>query len=320
MAILVVTASADLALAVAAKRPAVGIAPDDLETLLQSGIAPAEVIVDVGPDQQAIERVMTILEQGAPTASVVVVGGGSAGSPVRRIARLAHVSRPFTVDRLLDALGEPDTQPTVRPVEATATTESLPPEPRTLEPPEPDGTPRHRASSKSTRAKPAKATSVNEAIETLLAQDDLYSVAEVSEVVAEIVGEAIDAASAILVLDEDGWHVTAGRGLRPVERRAVFSPTNWLARRIGIGEAAVIVNGTDIARQELSGLPHIHLNHWMATAPPGGQTIVIVAREDGPFSAEDAMYVRDLLAETMPMLRMAADLRTLARRLVPLAE
>jgi hypothetical protein len=125
-----------------------------------------------------------------------------------------------------------------------------------------------------------------------------------------------DTAIALLVADEDGWHVTGGRSLRPNEWRSVVPHDHWLARRVSGTESAVIVSGTDVARQELHSVPLIHLENWLATTAPDVPALIVLGRAaEPPFSLRDAFEVREAARPHIAELEHALLLQQLARRL-----
>jgi hypothetical protein len=142
-------------------------------------------------------------------------------------------------------------------------------------------------------------------------------------VLADEVVERADAdAAAVLVLDGQVWRVSAGVGLRPLERRLVLDDTHWLIEETAIGGRALLVEDTDIVRQKLSGAPLAAWRHLM-TLPIGElRAAVILARggDAGPFRERDLAAVVDPVREAAGLLERALQIRRLARLLAPMRD
>jgi hypothetical protein len=159
---------------------------------------------------------------------------------------------------------------------------------------------------------------VDTAISTLLDDDDLPTLTDSAEAIVARLEEAFGAetAIAVLVAEDIGWRVAAGRGLRPNEVRHTIPSDHWLARRVDATETAVIVSGTDVARQELHEVPLIHLDNWLAATVSQGEAMLLLARNGEPaFTLADAVKARDVGLAGMGRLRRATRLRQLARHL-----
>jgi hypothetical protein len=162
---------------------------------------------------------------------------------------------------------------------------------------------------------------VESALQVLLSSESLPRVSEAAERIVVALGSVFGEHSmrALLVEDDDGWRVGAGVGLRGNERRLLVPANHWLVQRMTTGDSAVIVAGTDVARQELQAVPLIHAEHWLAVTLPAVAAIAVLAREanEPPFTATDALTARDVASVVVPLLRQALLTRELARTLSP---
>jgi hypothetical protein len=152
---------------------------------------------------------------------------------------------------------------------------------------------------------------------------DLYGVSDTAQVLADDVIERADAdAAAILVPDGPLWRVSGGVGLRPLERRLVLEEAHWLISEIGSAGRAVLIEDTDIIRQQLSGAPLAAWRHLLAVPVPHVRAIVVLARgqEGGPFTDRDLSAVIAPVREAAELLAQAVQTRRLARMLSPLRE
>ena len=129
-------------------------------------------------------------------------------------------------------------------------------------------------------------------------------------------------AAAILVPDGPVWRVSGGVGLRPLERRLVLEEAHWLISEIGSAGRAVLIEDTDIIRQQLSGAPLAAWRHLLAVPVPHVRAIVVLARgqEGGPFTDRDLSAVIAPVREAAELLAQAVQTRRLARMLSPLRE
>jgi hypothetical protein len=152
---------------------------------------------------------------------------------------------------------------------------------------------------------------------------ELYSVSDTAQVLAEDVIERADAdAAAILVPDGPIWRVSGGVGLRPLERRLELEESHWLITEIGAAGRAVLIEDTDIIRQQLAGAPLAAWRHLLAVPVPDTRGIVVLARgkEGGPFTDRDLSAVIAPVREAAALLAQAVETRRLARLLGPLRE
>jgi hypothetical protein len=152
---------------------------------------------------------------------------------------------------------------------------------------------------------------------------ELYGVSDTAQVLADDVIERADADSAaILVPDGPIWRVSGGVGLRPLERRLVLEDSHWLITEIGSAGRAVLIEDTDIIRQQLAGAPLAAWRHLLAVPVPDVRAIAVLARgqEGGPFTDRDLSAVIAPVREASPLLAQAIETRRLARLLSVLRE
>jgi hypothetical protein len=153
--------------------------------------------------------------------------------------------------------------------------------------------------------------------------NDLYGVVDTAQVLADDVVERADAdAAAVLVPDGGVWRVSGGVGLRPLERRLVLDATHWMIAEIAHPGRAVLIEDTDIVRQQLAGAPLAAWRHLLAVPVPDVHAAVILARgqEAGPFTDRDLTAVVPTVREAATLLAQAIETRQLARLLTPLVE
>jgi hypothetical protein len=152
---------------------------------------------------------------------------------------------------------------------------------------------------------------------------ELYGVGDTAQVLADDVVERADAdAAAVLVPDGGVWRVSAGVGLRPLERRLVLDPTHWMISEIADPGRAVLIEDTDIVRQQLAGAPLAAWRHILAVPVPEVRAAVVLARgqEAGPFTDRDLTAVVPTVREASTLLSQAIEVRDLARRLAHLRD
>jgi hypothetical protein len=161
-------------------------------------------------------------------------------------------------------------------------------------------------------------------VQSLLDQaGDLYGVTDTAQVLADDVIERASAdAAAILVPDGPIWRVSGGVGLRPLEQRLVLEASHWLITEIGAAGRAVLIDDTDIIRQQLAGAPLAAWRHLLAVPVSEVRAIVVLARgkDGGPFADRDLAAVISPVREAAPLLAQAIQTRRLARQLAPLQE
>jgi hypothetical protein len=153
--------------------------------------------------------------------------------------------------------------------------------------------------------------------------DELYGVVDTAQALADDVVERADAdAAAVLVPDGAIWRVSAGVGLRPLERRLILDESHWMITEIASTGRAVLVEDTDIVRQQLAGAPLAAWRHLLAVPVPDVRAAVILARgqEAGPFTDRDLTAVVPTVREAATLLAQALEARRLARLLSSLRE
>ena len=152
---------------------------------------------------------------------------------------------------------------------------------------------------------------------------ELYGVPDTAQVLADEIVERADAdAAAVLIPDGAVWRVTAGVGLRPLERRLVLDSSHWLIAEAALQGRALLIEDTDIVRQKIAGAPLAAWRHLMCLPVVDLRSAVVVARsaEAGPFTERDLAAVIDPIREASGLLQRALDVRRLARLLAPLRD
>jgi CheY-like chemotaxis protein len=152
---------------------------------------------------------------------------------------------------------------------------------------------------------------------------ELYGVPDTAQVLADEIVERADAdAAAVLIPDGAIWRVSAGVGLRPLERRLVLDSSHWLIAESALQGRALLIEDTDIVRQKIAGAPLAAWRHLMCLPLLDLRSAVVVARgaEAGPFTERDLAAVIDPIREATALLDRALDVRRLARLLAPLRD
>jgi hypothetical protein len=154
--------------------------------------------------------------------------------------------------------------------------------------------------------------------------DALPRLRGLSSVSEDFLTAAVDATSSeagvVLVPDGDYWRVSAGVGARHVEWRLAVPADAWLVDETINERHGVVVEGTDIARQRLSGVPLASWEHLMFAAAPDTDVVVLVARRDGAFSDDDIRELNRVGAGFSRDLTDALALRELSRALQQFAD
>lgn len=124
-----------------------------------------------------------------------------------------------------------------------------------------------------------------------------------------------DADSGVVLLRDEGeWIVVAGVGLRPLEYRARLHDDHWAVRSATTLGVVVRIEGTDVARQRLVGLPIAGSRNLLLAALGDKQALLAVGRTE-PFVEQDVATLAELCGEALRHLRAALQLRLLARSL-----
>jgi hypothetical protein len=148
--------------------------------------------------------------------------------------------------------------------------------------------------------------------------DSLFGVRETAEVIiADAVERTGADAGAVMVPDDDGaWRVAAGVGLRPLEHRYELDTRSWVVREVARAHQGVIVEDSDIARDQLQGAPLASWRHLIvAPVPQVGAVLLLARKGDPPFDENDLTLLAALGEEAGPLLAAAVDTRSLAREL-----
>jgi hypothetical protein len=109
--------------------------------------------------------------------------------------------------------------------------------------------------------------------------------------------------------------VEAGKGLRPLEERLQIKSGHWLVAKVGRGGDAILIQNTDVARNQLSGSPLASWPNLMAVPVPEVQGIVLLARRGEPFTRAELERAAAEVETIESALRDALEVRELARLL-----
>lgn len=330
MRVLVVSRVPGLAAAIGSRLEVHGIDPVDLPVVLQDEGELSGAVVECATLDKTIQAA-ELIRQHDPWAPIVLLVGGDSmpdRTTTQALEPVRLVRRPFTTAQLVDHLvsmrrgvKRPDVAvPDVTPTDAPRHAAPAPQE-------RVESGPRHRRPRQGWRARRAQPQEPTVGIPRdalrLLSESDLPpSVPDAAQQLLRAVHAQLPASTAVAVLVLDGrrWTVEAGRGLRLSESRIVIEPTSWLASHVAGRDSAVVVTGTDVARQELHGVPLIHLEHWMAATMADSTVMVVLGRDERPaFRAEDALGIRDATRALVTQLDDAVEVRRLARLLAPYA-
>ncbi|MDQ1602327.1 MAG: hypothetical protein QOE01_172 [Actinomycetota bacterium] len=123
-------------------------------------------------------------------------------------------------------------------------------------------------------------------------------------------------ASTLLLPDGEVWRVEAANGLRPLEERLQIESSHWLVEKVGRNGDAILIQNTDVARNQLSGSPLASWPNLMAVPVPEVQGVVLLARRAGPFTRSELERTAAEVETLASALRDALDVRELARQLI----
>jgi hypothetical protein len=144
----------------------------------------------------------------------------------------------------------------------------------------------------------------------------LPQVVDLADLLREQCHSAVRAdASTLLLPDDDVWRVEAGKGLRPLEERLQIKSGHWLVAKVGRGGDAILIQNTDVARNQLSGSPLASWPNLMAVPVPEVQGIVLLARRGEPFTRAELERAAAEVETIESALRDALEVRELARLL-----
>lgn len=148
--------------------------------------------------------------------------------------------------------------------------------------------------------------------------DSYYTLDEAGAVIVEdAVVRGMADAGALLVPDGDVWRVAGGVALRPLEFRLQLTEESWLVASIAGAGKGILIEDSDVARQNLRGAPLASRAYLMAVPVPQVHAILLLARDrKDPFSEATLGALAELAEEAGPLLQQAMDLRSLARALV----
>jgi hypothetical protein len=147
--------------------------------------------------------------------------------------------------------------------------------------------------------------------------DGLYTLDETAAVVVDdaVIRSQADA-GVLLIPDGPLWRVAAGVALRPLEYRLQLTDESWLIANVAGAGKGILIQDSDVARQNLRGAPLASRGHLLAVPVPDVHAVLLLARDrDEPFTERTLGALADLAAESAPLLLRAMDLRVLARAL-----
>lgn len=107
----------------------------------------------------------------------------------------------------------------------------------------------------------------------------------------------------------------AGISLRPLEHRLTLGGDDWIVKEVVDARQALLIAGSDIARQRLAGVPLASWEHLLAAPVGKGPGLVVLARTTRAFEEELLETLRPLDEEAAELFASALSLRRLARAL-----
>ena len=144
-----------------------------------------------------------------------------------------------------------------------------------------------------------------------------YTLGEVATVIVEdAVARSMADAGALLVPDGSLWRVAAGVSLRPLEHRLQLGPESWLVDRIARAGKGVLVEDSDVARQDLRGAPLASRTHLMAVPVPLVHAILMLARDRKEPFTENSLGALAGLAEEAGPAAAAGHRRQIAGQVI----
>jgi hypothetical protein len=166
-------------------------------------------------------------------------------------------------------------------------------------------------------------TPVSDLVAALLRRsNELRTLAEVGHVVVSaLMSETRAEACCLLVEDRRRWQVVGSQGLRQLEQRLSLGDDHWLVQEIVRRRRAVVIDDSDLAREELRAAPLASWRSVLVEGTPSATALIICARSDrSGFTRADIKRVSQLCAESDQLVLAARDLRELARALNPYAD
>jgi hypothetical protein len=147
--------------------------------------------------------------------------------------------------------------------------------------------------------------------------DGLYTLDETAAVIVDDAVVRGMADSGVLLVPDGGlWRVAAGVAIRPLEYRLQLTQESWLIDNVAGAGKGILIQDSDVARQNLRGSPLASRAHLLAVPVPEIHAVLLLARDrDEPFTEQALASVADLAAESVPLLQRAMELRELARAL-----
>lgn len=333
MPVVVVSRVPSLATALASRLHAVGIEPDDLAAYLETTDRLDGAVIDCTSTDLTMQAAQAVRLHDPWCPIVLLLTGDNL--PDRDLTDplepVRLVRRPFTTATVVDHMismqrsgpPRPTSSSLSSPAHSTGSAQdagTLEPEPVTIDDDAGHNRARWGRRQSSQRPLNAAAVSVRDAMRILLKSELPPTVQEAVQRVVDRVAALVteQTAIAVLVRDAGEWRVEGGRGVRPNEARTPVSASHWLAKHVAGRDTAVVVSGTDVARQELTSVPLIHFEYWMAVTLQASSVMIIVGRSDEPpFNVNDAVALADGVSDILDEVIDAQSLRALADRIEP---
>jgi hypothetical protein len=147
--------------------------------------------------------------------------------------------------------------------------------------------------------------------------DEYFTLSETATVIVEdAVVRSFADAGALLVPDGAIWRVAGGVSLRPLEHRLQLTRESWLIERVANAGKGILIQDSDVARQDLRGAPLASHSHLVAVPVTKVSAILLLARDsDEPFTEATLGSLAALAEEAAPLIETAMNLRALARKL-----
>ena len=183
--------------------------------------------------------------------------------------------------------------------------------------------PRHRKRAPPGVSVDTLPTPLSDLVAALLKRsNELRTLAEVGQVVVNaLMSETRAQACCLIVEDRRRWQVVGSQGLRQPEQRLALADDHWLVQEIVRRRRAVVIDVSDLTREELPAGPLASWQSLLVEGTPSATALIICARSDrSGFTRSDVKRVSQLCAESDQLVLAARDLRELARALNPYAD
>lgn len=283
---------------------------------------PPVVLPEPARDQEAVDDRLAdepvVVESPGKPGKVRPPRGDAFSAVSRRLAGRAGGRRTEHIDPQPTAAAPPEVAPPPPPVAPPP-----PPPPPVAPAPVQPTAPPEPASTRvpaARRALPVNSVSrlmetVGESVPSLIAVPDAADA-----IIANAVGRLAVDAGALLLPDDAVWRVSGGYALRPLEWRCQLDADSWLAQVVAVDGRGVVVENTDIVRQRLAGAPLANRSHIVAAPVPNVGGILLMARNDRPFSDDELSTLADVGRAAIASLTDALATRAVARAMLPLTD